>query len=87
MVTLYDDLEDADERMLRRLLENHAAYTGSEQANEILDNWDDYLGQFVKVMPEAYERVLEEEGRADVRDSPPEPAAPSADATRAVSDD
>jgi glutamate synthase (NADPH/NADH) large chain len=87
MVTLYDDLDDADERMLRRLIENHAAYTGSEQATQILDDWEDTLDQFVKVMPEAYERVLEEEGRADVRDSPPEPAAPEADATRAVSDD
>jgi len=29
MVSLHDDLEEKDERMLRRLVENHVAYTGS----------------------------------------------------------
>jgi glutamate synthase (NADPH/NADH) large chain len=74
MVTLYDDLEEADERLLRRMIENHVAYTGSEKAAAVLDNWETVRFRFVKVMPEAYERVLTEEGRADVRDSVPAPA-------------
>jgi glutamate synthase (ferredoxin) len=74
MVTLYDDLDPSDERMLRRLLENHAAYTGSDRAESLLDEWETARGRFVKVMPDAYANVISGEGRADVRDSPPEPA-------------
>ncbi|MFC6904909.1 glutamate synthase large subunit [Halalkalicoccus tibetensis] len=70
MVTLSRDLGERDERMLRRLVENHAAYTDSERANEILEEWDEYVGRFVKVMPDAYSEVLEQ-GAEDVRDSPP----------------
>lgn len=71
MVSLESDLSERDERVLRRLVENHAAYTGSERATELLDDWETALSQFVKVMPEAYERAVTEEGREDVRNSPP----------------
>lgn len=70
MVTLSRDLSDRDERMLRRLIENHATYTDSERAAEILENWGQYKEAFVKVMPDAYHEVLEQ-GAEDVRDSPP----------------
>ena len=36
------------------------AATGSAVAAEILDNWSTVLGQFVKVMPTDYKRVLAE---------------------------
>ncbi|MFC4449489.1 glutamate synthase large subunit [Halorussus aquaticus] len=78
MVRLDADLSERDERVLRRLVENHAAYTDSERAAELLADWDAVLDQFVKVMPEAYERAVTEEGREDVRNSPP-PAARSRD--------
>ncbi|WP_336362841.1 glutamate synthase large subunit [Halalkalicoccus salilacus] len=81
MVTLSHELGERDERMLRRLVENHAAYTDSERATEILEAWDEYVGQFVKVMPDAYHEVLEQ-GAEDVRDSPPA-RAESADTTAA----
>ncbi|WP_137283488.1 glutamate synthase large subunit [Halorussus salinisoli] len=71
MVSLDSSLSERDERVLRRLVENHAAYTDSERAAELLENWDAALSQFVKVMPEAYERAVTEEGREDVRNSPP----------------
>ncbi|WP_158057646.1 glutamate synthase large subunit [Halorussus halophilus] len=71
MVNLEADLSERDEHVLRRLVENHAAYTGSERAQELLDDWETALSQFVKVMPEAYERAVTEEGREDVRNSPP----------------
>jgi len=32
--------------------------TGSTVARQILDNWEDELRQFVKVMPTDYKRVL-----------------------------
>ncbi|MFC4551701.1 MULTISPECIES: glutamate synthase large subunit [Halorussus] len=71
MVTLDSSLSERDERVLRRLVENHAAYTGSETAEALLADWEAALSRFVKVMPEAYERAVTEEGREDVRNSPP----------------
>jgi glutamate synthase (NADPH/NADH) large chain len=49
-----------DSERLRQLIENHLHYTGSARAREILDNWDDCLPRFVKVMPVEYRRALEE---------------------------
>jgi glutamate synthase (NADPH/NADH) large chain len=48
----------ADEVTLQSLLEKHAAYTGSASAQHILENWDEYRGKFVKVMPNEYKRAL-----------------------------
>jgi glutamate synthase (NADPH/NADH) large chain len=67
MVTLQDDLEQSDEEMLRRLVENHAAYTDSDRARDLLDDWATHREQFVKVMPDAYAAVIEERAREDVR--------------------
>jgi glutamate synthase (NADPH/NADH) large chain len=41
------------------LIERHHNYTGSVRAREILDNWDDYLSKFVKVLPVDYREALE----------------------------
>jgi glutamate synthase (NADPH/NADH) large chain len=76
MVTLYDDLDESDEAMLRRLVENHAEYTDSARATRLLDDWATAVTDFVKVMPDAYAEVIAEEGREDVRDTLP-PAAGS----------
>jgi glutamate synthase (NADPH/NADH) large chain len=76
MVTLSRDLDVADERMLGRLVENHADYTGSDRADRLLDDWPAALEDFVKVMPDAYAEVIAERGREDVRqDLPASPAA------------
>ena len=50
----------ADEVLLRSLIEQHAAHTGSLQARAILDDWANALGRFVKVMPNEYRRALTE---------------------------
>jgi glutamate synthase (NADPH/NADH) large chain len=71
MVNLESSLSERDETILRRLVENHAAYTDSERAKELLADWEEAVSSFVKVMPEAYERAVTEEGREDVRNSPP----------------
>ena len=55
--------EDAAE--LRGLIEKHAERTGSTVAAEVLDNWSTTLGQFVKVMPTDYKRVLLERKQAE----------------------
>ncbi len=51
-------LGQPDEITLKSLIEKHAAYTGSLRARTILENWDDYRGKFVKVMPNEYKRAL-----------------------------
>ena len=58
LVDLMHDMNGFDELRLRKLVENHLHCTGSERARHILDNWDDYLPKFVKVMPVDYRRAL-----------------------------
>jgi glutamate synthase (NADPH/NADH) large chain len=50
----------ADETLLRRLVEDHFRYTGSFRAREILGDWETARGKFVKVMPIEYKRALAE---------------------------
>jgi glutamate synthase domain-containing protein 2/glutamate synthase domain-containing protein 3 len=50
----------ADEVLLRRLIEQHARYTGSARAREILDGWAQYRARFIKVFPREYRRALTE---------------------------
>ncbi|MEZ5487306.1 MAG: glutamate synthase large subunit [Steroidobacteraceae bacterium] len=52
-------LEDADEAAeLKRLIEKHAAATGSSNAGRILAAWDTASARFIKVIPKDYKRVL-----------------------------
>jgi len=50
----------ADEVILKRLIENHARYTGSRRAHDILEQWSVYRLRFVKVFPKEYRRALTE---------------------------
>ena len=54
------DMLRFDAERLRILIERHQRHTGSKRAGDILDNWDEALGAFVKVMPTDYRRALEE---------------------------
>ncbi|MFB3077893.1 MAG: hypothetical protein ACE1Y4_07775, partial [Lysobacterales bacterium] len=58
-----DSEEDTAE--LRELIELHKEFTGSRQAERVLDAWPDVLDQFVKVMPVDYKRVLAERRKHD----------------------
>ncbi|HYW56305.1 MAG TPA: glutamate synthase-related protein [Polaromonas sp.] len=49
-----------DEAQLKKLLEDHNRWTGSKRARELLDNWADARGKFVKVFPMEYKRALGE---------------------------
>ena len=51
---------DEDEADLRELIENHHRYTASTVAASILDEWDDAVKRFTKVMPVDYKRALAE---------------------------
>ncbi|MGE0228579.1 MAG: glutamate synthase large subunit [Dehalococcoidia bacterium] len=61
------DLEALDEpedlNLVRGLLERHVEYTGSTVAQRLLDRWPSAAGEFVKVMPKEYRRVLNERAR------------------------
>jgi glutamate synthase domain-containing protein 3 len=59
-----DDLEtDVDVAELRQLIENHLAFTESTVAASILAKWNESVGQFVKVMPKDYKRVLQQQAQ------------------------
>jgi glutamate synthase (NADPH/NADH) large chain len=54
----------ADILELKSLISKHQQYTGSTVASAILNNWEQSLAQFVKVMPTDYKRVLNERAAA-----------------------
>jgi len=59
--------EGSDIRELKNLITSHLKYTSSAKAKKILDNWDEYLPQFIKVIPYEYKAVLEEEKLRELR--------------------
>ncbi|HUE83184.1 MAG TPA: glutamate synthase large subunit [Pyrinomonadaceae bacterium] len=53
-------LEDAEEiEAVKNMVFQHAEYTGSERATEILLGWEESVRLFVRVIPNDYQRVLE----------------------------
>ena len=74
MTSLSGQLERADRRLLRRLVENHAEYTDSARAKELLEDWGAALDAFVRVLPEAYAKAIESRPDDDVRTDLPAPA-------------
>lgn len=59
MVDIEPVVEEADQRLLYRLIQNHVTYTRSEYAAQLLREWTDILPMFVKVFPMDYRRALE----------------------------
>lgn len=53
--------EMSDNRELYRLISNHYKHTHSPLAGRMLDNWNEYVGQFIKVIPIEYKKVLHDE--------------------------
>ena len=47
-----------DKEMLKTLLENHVQYTGSVKAKAILDDFENYLGKFKKIIPADYKKIM-----------------------------
>ncbi len=67
-VDISSDMTRYDALRLRRLIEKHVHYTGSSVARAVLDNWNETLPKFVKVMPVDYRRALEEMKRAQIEE-------------------
>jgi glutamate synthase (NADPH/NADH) large chain len=53
-----EEMTRFDAERLRHLIANHARYTGSRRAAEMLAAWGDYLPKFLKVMPIEFRRAL-----------------------------
>jgi len=59
------DLDAADRDDVERMVRRHAEETGSPVAAALLDDWTVAIGQFRKVMPNDYQRVLDATARAE----------------------
>jgi len=63
---LRSDQSEADEAILKCLIERHFKYTGSTRARNLLDNWSNGRNKFIKVFPNEYKRALGEMHAAQV---------------------
>jgi glutamate synthase (NADPH/NADH) large chain len=68
-------LGETDEFVLRGLIEKHFRHTGSFRAREILHDWPNKRGKFVKVFPHEYRRALQELHQARQQAEPKKLAA------------
>ena len=59
MVDIEQINDEADEEFIRNYLSRHLEYTGSRQAARVLENWEEIIPLFVKVIPIEYRRALE----------------------------
>lgn len=51
-------LSEDDQSLLRQMIRNHFSYTSSTLALDMLNEWDQVLPHFIKVMPRDYKAVL-----------------------------
>jgi len=58
LVELEQVTDSSEREMLRRLVEQHARYTGSARAKRELGRWEQALRQFVAVVPREYRQAL-----------------------------
>ncbi|MFN3855950.1 MAG: glutamate synthase large subunit, partial [Phreatobacter sp.] len=66
-VDVMSDMSRFDAERLHQLIANHARYTGSRRAQDILERWSEMLPKFRKVMPVEYRRALQEMEQAQQR--------------------
>ncbi|MDP4275045.1 MAG: glutamate synthase large subunit, partial [Bacteroidota bacterium] len=59
--------EPSDIKELKDLITQHFYHTKSDKAWRILENWNSYLSQFIKVMPYEYKKVMQEEKLASIQ--------------------
>ena len=60
-MVLLERIEDvAESADLRGMIQRHVANTGSAVGQRVLDNWQDALNQFVRVIPKDFKRMTEQ---------------------------
>ena len=65
MVGLEPVESEEDTTLLRKLVERHLERTGSSVAERVLEEWEDTLPKFIKVMPNDLKRVMEEQQESE----------------------
>ncbi|HAO70449.1 MAG TPA: hypothetical protein DCQ65_02475, partial [Gammaproteobacteria bacterium] len=58
-----DPMDDEAQKELYQYVSNHAKFTGSTVAQRIVDNWNEELKHFIKVMPKDFKRVLQQNAK------------------------
>ncbi|HSK98737.1 MAG TPA: glutamate synthase large subunit [Rubrobacteraceae bacterium] len=66
MVSLEPVESDEDRELLRGMVERHSGWTGSGVAERVLDEWEELLPSFIKVMPNDLKRVLQGRQEAEL---------------------
>jgi glutamate synthase (ferredoxin) len=65
LVDLSHVTDFAQRDQLRRLIEQHAHFTGSARAKRELGQWERAVKRFVAVVPREYKQALERQSEAD----------------------
>ena len=55
-----DPIEPGDQELLKEKISKHLAFTKSDVAQKLLNNWEETMSKMIKVMPRDYKRVLNE---------------------------
>ena len=58
MVTMHEVTEKYDKQELRDLIEDYYKETGSKKAKMILDDFENYIPCFKKIVPDDYAKVI-----------------------------
>lgn len=61
-----DPMDNEAKIELKAFIESHVNYTGSNVAERILDNWDNEIKHFIKIIPKDLKRVLAENAKKQV---------------------
>jgi glutamate synthase (NADPH/NADH) large chain len=59
MIELENVSDEHEVSELEDMIQQHFNYTGSKKAEFVLDNWNEVLPKFVKVIPKDYKRMME----------------------------
>jgi glutamate synthase domain-containing protein 3 len=59
MVEVEDLIDPEEIDVVRTFIARHVEYTRSDRGQDLLDRWDQVVGQFVKVMPSDYKVALQ----------------------------
>ena len=60
---------ETDDLQLKRMIEQHAALSGSDRAKTLLADWANVRGKFVKVFPNEYRRALKEMAATQLKEA------------------
>ena len=65
-MVLLEQMESLEEiEQLRTWIDRHVQYTDSAIGRRVLDNWDEMLPKFIRVIPKDYKRMLEQIRKAE----------------------